>query len=308
MVGLGTVGSAATSFAAASGAQGGGGAGSISGGLQGLLAAILGTSSFKSAENKLARLQDLGIAPPSPGQGFAMPRLFQLLSLGGEPQELSKKEARELGLFRKSRKGTLGPEFVKVSGRGRRSVFARTPTLDDILSQSAKAERRFLDAEQKSLDRIRQTPLGASLLADLDGPGAAFQTAFNRLGSATLGGAAGAGLNLQDPVVKARVLGPVALQEALTSRQLERSAATSGFGLTRGPLSTAGFAAPPGINFLSNNFLASSQLGQTANIFNTGIQGNALAAQSGLKAGLAQSFANIAGSKLGLGDGAFSFT
>ena len=295
-------------FGGGSGGGGSGGGGSGFGPGLGLLGLGLGISSLRGSQDRLSRLQGLGILPPSPSQAFANPRLFQLLSLGGEPSFLSDAEAKKLGLHRAANKGTLGPEYVQVSGRGKGAKFARTPTLDDILAASKQAETKFLAAEQRTFDQLRGTPFGKALFAELDGPSAAFQTAFNRLGGAALGGAAQQGLNLQDQNVRSRVLGPVALQDAALQTQNRIGAATAGLGLTRGPLSTAGFAAPPGINFLTGSFLASQQQNQQGNIFNTGIQADALGAQAGFKAGLAQSGFNLFGNAFGGGNDTFQLT
>ena len=195
----------------------------------------------------------------------------------------------------------IGRENVLVLGR---EAFD-TRGIQNLLRRArSKKEAEQLASERRTFDRLKESPFFESLLGDLSGTSAGLANAILASQERTLGGAAASGLNLRDPLVQSRVLGPGALQGFLAQRELQRQAGLSALTLTRGPGTASALGNPRSRGDIFNQLLASQDLfqrGQIANV-QAGLAESAQRAdQSALNYGV---IAGLTGATAGLGFGA----
>lgn len=222
---------------------------------------------------------------PQLGQArsFSLPRLFRYIELGGNLDDLF--------LTKKAAKGLSPLEKQRIGGKKGGATY-RIPTTQELEALSAQRETRLLEAEKASFEKLKSSPFYESLLADSQG-GGSYATKVAQLGERALGGAAGSGINIADPRVQAKVLGPLALQLS----QFQRESGLLGLNMTRGPNSPFSEQTGLGLPGLQQNVLNTytAQFGQGQ------AKTEADFLKSGQRYGLLESLFDFGGSAFGSG-------
>lgn len=197
--------------------------------------------------------------------------LLQYIEAGGDPADLLLGSGKKVGS-----QFSGDPNVFKV-GRS----YYRRPDQQQLANLQQARESAALAAERSSYEKLKSSPFFQSLLGDVNGTSAGLAAAITQLGNQTLGGAAQSGLNLEDPVVQARVLGPVALQGFVAQRELSRRAGETGLALTRGAGSPYSELAPRGKQDLLGQLFGTEQFRFGASQFNKGNKIDILGSQAG---------------------------
>ena len=199
-------------------------------------------------------------------------RLLQFVELGGDLGDLE--------LDSKTAKGMPRHERIRL-GKKRRRVNYRLPGQEDIRGLARARQRRDIQDQRDTFRELQDSPFFDALMGDAQGTTSRFAQSIQQLGRQTLGGAAVGGLNLRDPGVQARLLGPNAFQGMMAQRQLQRQAGATGQALTRGPGSTVGMTAPRGLGQLQGLVFQQFGANLQAQQFNKGLKAQVHTLQAG---------------------------
>ena len=266
-------------------------AGAGGGGWEAILGALAGGASYAQAG------QTANVGKFNPINALTQSRIAQFLGAGGDLGSilLGKGKAGRKAAESQFGKGQRGVDFARFGKN-----FVRLPGQDEISKLAETQEEKVRLAQQKSFERLQQTPLFQGLIQGATGdfgPKFSLEGSLQTASNSALGGAAASGLNIADPLVQAKVLGGGAANFTLANRANARQASQSALALLSGGGSASSFRGPQNVGFNQNTALQGIFANLGINQQNAQFQNQSSGLQSGILGGVSSGLFEYAGSQ-----------